>query len=162
MTRAADANWGDLRGGYRVPYDPRPTIAALRADPLNQALWDELWNQLHHQGDVGEASYAAVPLLIEACAATPRNWNFYGLIAIIESERDQRRNPAVPEWLAPAYRFALVRARDLALGDLANTSDRDLLRTATAVVALVSGDRELGSVLARIDSSEITEWLERY
>jgi len=106
MTQPSDPKWNDLRGGYRVQYDPRAAIAALRVDPLNQTLWEELWNQLHHQGDVGDASYAAVPLLIDACSSTPRGWNFYGLIATIEAARHRRKNPPIPEWLVPAYDFA--------------------------------------------------------
>jgi hypothetical protein len=31
-----------------------------------------------------------------------------------------------------------------------------------AVVALAAGDRELGTLLARIDPTEIAKWLERY
>jgi hypothetical protein len=137
-------------------------VTELRADPLCQRVWDELWDNLHHQGDVGDASYAAVPLMIQACASSPRNWNFYGLIAIIESERHRGVNPPVPDWLMPAYQFALVRARDLAFSDLANGTDRSTLRSAMAVVALAAGDRELGTLLARIDPTEIAKWLERY
>jgi len=61
-----ERDWGELNDGYGAPYDPRPAIAKLRAEPLDQAAWGELWNELHHQGDVGAASYAAVPLLVDA------------------------------------------------------------------------------------------------
>lgn len=47
--------WGELEGGYRQRYDPRPAFAAL-AD--GHGDWDELWQELHHQGDVGVASYS--------------------------------------------------------------------------------------------------------
>jgi hypothetical protein len=155
-------NWSEMKGGYRVVYDPRPAIARLVAAPLDQAVWDELWNELHHQGDLGEASYAAVPLLVEVCETRARDWNLYGLIATIEVERYRASNPDLPEWLAESYLGALRRARLLALSDLADASDRDFVRSAMAVVALVSGDRELGALLVQLDSSEIHEVLEKF
>jgi hypothetical protein len=32
---------------------------------MSEADWNILWDDLHHQGDVGEASYAVVPYLAE-------------------------------------------------------------------------------------------------
>jgi hypothetical protein len=151
-----------MQGGYRMPYDPRPAIAEVARAPLEQAAWDELWNELHHQGDVGEASYASVPLLVEACQSGARNENFYGLLATIEVERHRRSNPELPEWLAESYPRALLRARALALADLANAIDRHAARSAMAVVALASGDTELGALLAHLDSDQIGELLETF
>ena len=59
---ANEEQWAGLCGGYRTPYDPRNAIGKLREGDA-KAAWDELWQELHHQGDVGEASYATVPLL---------------------------------------------------------------------------------------------------
>ncbi len=162
MDPTSDPKWNELRGGYGIPYDPRPTIAALRADPLNQESWDTLWNELHHQGDVGDASYAAVLLLIDACGSTSRDWNFFGLIATIEVGRHQPHNPPIPQWLLPAYETAMARARELALDDLRTTTDPYVIRSTMAVVALAAGERELGTLLAKIDSSEITEWIQQH
>lgn len=50
MIGTDDARWANLIGGYRVPYDPRPAIAKLDNGDRH-AAWDELWNELHHQGD---------------------------------------------------------------------------------------------------------------
>src|SRR5471030_2667579 len=106
MLEASSPLWSQLRGGYRVPYDPRPAIQRLEAaeDP---AAWDELWDQLHHQGDVGEASYAAVPLLVELeSRRRTSGWRFLALLATIETQRHGKRNPPVPEWLSAEYRLA--------------------------------------------------------
>ena len=60
-------------------------------------VWDELWDELNHQGEVGVASYAAVPELVRiAGGATCRDWNIYGLVATIEVERHRKGNPSVP------------------------------------------------------------------
>jgi len=160
--QAMEPNWKQMQGGYGVPYDPRPAIERLRQDPLDRGAWDELWNELHHQGDVGEASYAALPLLVDACAAGPRDWNLYALVATIEVERHRAANPQLPQWLAAAYAEALRRLKGLALIDLAATADRLIGRSAMAVVALACGDLELGALLAHLDESEIGELLEQF
>ena len=155
-------DWSGMLGGYRRPYDPRPAIARLRNDPTDASAWAELWSALHHQGDVGEASYAAVPLLVDACAAGPRDWNLFGLIATIEVERHRRANPPLPDALARDYAEALTRARGLALADLADTRDPLVVQTALAIVALADGALELGALFATLDTSEIGEVLDRY
>ena len=157
-----ELNWTEMLGGYGAPYDPRPAIERLHQDPLDRGAWDELWNELHHQGDVGEASYAALPLLVDACAAGPRDWNLYALVATIEVERHRAANPRLPQWLAAAYAEALRRAKGLALIDLADTADRLTTRSAMAVVALACGDLELGALVAHLDESEIGELLEQF
>ena len=151
-----------MLGGYRTPYDPRPAVGKLGKSPLDQGVWDELWGELHHQGDLGEASYAAVPLLVDACVAGPRDWNFFGLLATIEVERHRRSNPPLPDWLAGDYVAALAVARDLALSDLATAREPLVVRSALAVVALANGCVELGALLNYLDTGEITELLERF
>ena len=47
-----DALWKELTGGYKVPLDPRPLLAELEAGH-GETAWPELWNELHHPGDVG-------------------------------------------------------------------------------------------------------------
>jgi hypothetical protein len=56
-----DPQWKELKGGYKTLYNPTVALQKLeRAEKIEDA-WEELSNKLHHQGDVGEASYAAVP-----------------------------------------------------------------------------------------------------
>ena len=149
-----------LLGGYGVPYDPRPAVGAVRRDPADEAAWSELFQELHHQGDLGEASYAAIPLLVEACADGPRDWRFFGVVALVEAERHRPSNPQVPDWLADDYAAALQGARGLALADLARLTDPLDVCAAMSVVALAAGAFELGTLLTHVDSSEIRDWLD--
>jgi len=55
-----DNRWEQLLGGYRTQFDPRAAFSKLESNIQCEDAWDELWEGLHHQGDVGEASYAAV------------------------------------------------------------------------------------------------------
>lgn len=92
-----DPRWKALHGGYRTPYDASVALARLER---GEDVWEELWQELHHQGDVGDASYASVPHLVRICSALPeRDSNLYELVSTIEVERHRRSNPQVPEWL---------------------------------------------------------------
>jgi hypothetical protein len=65
--------WARLLSGYRVPYDPLRNLAR-REDVA--AAWNELWNELHHQGNIGEASFAALPHLVRIHEARGlADWN---------------------------------------------------------------------------------------
>lgn len=56
MLKLDDPRWSEMEGGYRIPFDPRPLFGKLQANQDVETVWNELWNELHHQGDVGEAS----------------------------------------------------------------------------------------------------------
>jgi hypothetical protein len=63
MLSLTDPIWHELEGGYRVPYDASKALARMER---GKSVWDEFWNELHHQGDVGVASYAAIPQLVRS------------------------------------------------------------------------------------------------
>src|SRR5262245_27344746 len=114
-----DPRWDGLLGGYRVPYDPRDALRSLEQGENVDAAWDELWQELHHQGDIGEASYAAVPHLVRIHAIRRRpDWNTYALVATIEEAGLRDRNPDVPPWLRDAYDHAWRHLVDLGLSEL--------------------------------------------
>lgn len=157
-----DPRWGALAGGYRFPYDPRPALRRLAADWRDEVAWAELWEDLHHQGDIGEASYAAVPALVDLARRVPeRGWQFYALAATIETERHARRNPPLPGWLAPAYGRAWADLLSLALDELRSTADPLVVQSALAAVALAKGATGLGAMIAHLDASELAESLDR-
>jgi len=139
-----DPRWASLKGGYRLPYDPRPSLHKLEHGDSAEA-WGELWNGLHHQGDVGEASYATVPhiVAINERAGTP-DWNTFALAATIEEARHDERNPRLPDWLEPAYSDAWGRLVRLALRGLADAKEPNLVRAALAVVAMGKQQLSIG------------------
>jgi hypothetical protein len=160
MMSLDDPRWSELKGGYKVPYDASVPLRRLEA---GEDVWDELWQELHHQGDVGEASYTSLPHLVRIARALPhRDWNFYGLVSTIEIERHRKSNPPLPSWLAEDYEEALHDLLELALGDLHDTDDRITIRSILGAVALAKGDLKLGALVSRSDDSEIDEVLERY
>jgi hypothetical protein len=128
-----------------------------------ESAWEELWEELHHQGDVGVASYAAIPQIARISEERREsNWNLYALAATIEIERHRKNNPALPEWLASSYKTAWEGLVKLALSDLAGEPDELTLRSALSVVALGRGDLKLGAMLNHAATDEIADYLQEH
>lgn len=153
-----DSKWRSLCGGYKIPYDPSEALSKLEN---GENSWDELWEELHHQGDVGEASYAAVPHLIRiAQEQNECSWELYSLVATIEIERHRKSNPKIPDWLITDYEAAMQNLQNLAMADLAEASNPDLIRSILGVLALSKGAIKLGAVVSFIDNSELDEFVD--
>lgn len=153
-----DPLWPTLEGGYRVPYDASLPLKALQA---GEDGWQELWEELHHQGDVGVASYASVPQLVDICSgAAQRGDDFYALIALIEIERHRRHNPPLPAWLEESYHAAWAQLAHIAARDLQGDVTASVQNAMLAVLALAKGNLKLGAMLIHMDSSEVDDWLE--
>ena len=158
MLALTDERWQQLHGGYRIPYDASAPLIQLEA---GRDVWNELWDELHHQGDVGEASYAAVPHLVRiAQGMAVRDWNAYALVALIEIERHRKTNPPLPLWLQSDYETAWRDIVALALSDLTAATDSLTVQSAISVVAVGRGQRKLGALLCHFDESEVTELAE--
>jgi hypothetical protein len=154
-----DARWTQLQGGYRIPFDARPALLALAGNGA-PAAWDELWNNLHHQGDVGDASYAAVPYFIAAYAANRvPHWNAYALASTIELARHDGRNPALPDFLSKGYRDAWQKLAELALSEIRDATDPELVRSIIGVLAIWKGHVRLGQIASEYTEDEIDELL---
>jgi hypothetical protein len=104
-----DKRWQNLAGGYREKFDPRPQLSKLLANNNTKLAWHELWEGLHQQGDVGEASYPAAPHLVRIYRERRNfDWNRYAIVGVIELARDNGKNPKVPKWLEKDY-FQSIR-----------------------------------------------------
>jgi hypothetical protein len=158
-----DPKWSMLSGGYRVPYDPRPALSKLAANFADKSAWDELWNELHHQGNVGEASYAAVTALVDIYPSNRRaDWNVFALSATIEVERHRKTNPPLPEWLNDDYDVAWHKLGEFAVTTLSQSVDSETLQSSLAVLAVARGNLKLGAMIISLDRSELDEILEQY
>ena len=49
-------------GGYKQLFNPVRLLQRIENGDFK--AWDEIWDELHHQGDIGDASYASVIQLI--------------------------------------------------------------------------------------------------
>jgi len=158
MLALDDPTWRTLLGGYRTPYDASLPLRALAAPSDPAPIWDELWEGLHHQGDVGEASYAAIPHLVEICRNRQlSDWNLFALVSTIEICRSQPHNPPIPVWLQQSYRQAWQDLFDFGLSAVRSSSDKLVIRSVLGTIALHKGLSQVGRLLIEADESELQE-----
>src|SRR6185312_8402979 len=153
-----DPRWSNLEGGSRTPYDPRNALRALERGGNESVAWEELWNELHHQSDVGVASYAAVPHLVRIYAARGiTHWNTYTLVATIDGARRNGHNPALPEYLRTEYEKALEQLAQLGLQELKDAKDPELVRSILAVLAIWKGLFVVAQLVGDFSEIELEE-----
>jgi hypothetical protein len=152
-----DPRWATFKGGYKMPYDASVPLRRLFAKGPSKALWDELWQELHHQGDLGQASYAAVPHLVQFVRRSPRlDDNPLSLVACIELERPH--NPRVRKELADGY-FAAIRALPAVLGTHPDQEwSEQVVQAAVACIALARGQRWLARAYFELDRDTAGRW----
>jgi hypothetical protein len=159
MLNLDDSRWTVMKGGYRVLYDPRRALRKLETGSEMVEAWDELWQELYHQGDVGEASYAAVPQLVRIYRKRDQiDWNTYAIVTTIELARDNNDNPAVPGWLENEYQSALTELAQIGLVELQRAENPDTLRCILAVLALWKGLRTYARFLLEYSEDELVEF----
>jgi hypothetical protein len=133
-----------LIGGYKVPYDAAAAFRALEDGRFDEA-WSELWENLHHQGDVGTASYAAVPEIVRiATKLQLRGWDAYALVACIEECRLNGKNPPLPDFLEAPYLSALTKLAEKGMSELIDSNDAAVTRSILAVLAFAKGQPLIG------------------
>ncbi len=161
MLSLNDKRWSDLEGGYRTQFDPRALLSALETEKDTKAAWHALWGELHHQGDVGEASYAAVPHLVRIYRLrSVIDWNTYAMVAIIELARGQGKNPQVPDWLEESYRRAIQELAEIGTVEILRAKDPEDIRAILSILAIARGARTHAKFLLEYSAEELLE-LER-
>lgn len=132
-----DPKWQELNGSYRVPFDASPRLRELEADSIAGAeTWEEFWSELHHQGDVDIASYAAVPPLVRICIKHELlDWNLFALVATIEECRVFGKNPQLPPWLESDYHSAIKLLAVFGAQHFAEDWPKELSQSFLAVAA---------------------------
>ncbi len=138
--------------------DPRPLLAKIEAGGDTEAVWHELWGELYHQGDVGDASYAAVPHLVRIHRqhGTPE-WNTYAITAMIELARGQRTNPDPPKWIEDSYSRALQELAEIGINELSGAKSSEEVRAILSVLALHKGARTHARFLLEYSEEDLLE-----
>jgi hypothetical protein len=82
-------------------------------------IFEELWNELHHQGDVGLASYLAVPQLVRIGKTKGLfDWNLLGLCSVIEQQRHLGQNPPLPTEYKDYYENGLMELKQFIVSNI--------------------------------------------
>ncbi|MGH9342186.1 MAG: hypothetical protein ACRD19_00260 [Terriglobia bacterium] len=128
----------------------------------DHSVWSELWDNLHHQGDVDFASYAALPYVLAAhrLQGMPE-WNAYALAGTIELCRNGDWNRALPGWLAAGYEAAWANAPSICCSDLPDADDEITVRSIMSVLAVAKRLRVHAEVLLHFSAAELLEIMPR-
>jgi len=159
-----DQIWAAMEGGYRITYNPSQVLKDLKASSDSEkleGLFEELWDNLHHQGDVGLASYLSVPQLVSICIEKQSfDYNYIGLCVLIENCRRKGNNPELPHDFAKSYFDSLSLFTDYLLLNFRKIEDYDASRLALALFAIASGQPSLGKALEIMDEAILEEVLD--
>ena len=153
--------WSRYTGGYnRQHFDVRPLIARFQAADVDDALWELVWTELYHQGDVGEASYALVGSLAEYLARVPQlDAQALHFAVAVELARDSSDNPPLPPELRDAYDGALRELSRVALTKADQVWPEDVLQGVAALVAVTHGHPVLGEAYQNMDTEAAASFL---
>ena len=154
MISLEDARWSKMTGGYKMPFDPRPLLRKLETEHDTATVWDEL----HHQGDAGDASFAAVPFLVRIYQERGViDWNTYAIVAIIELARTEGKNPDVPEWIAEDYFQAIRKLAEIGTTEVMRAEAADDVCAILSVMAIEKGLRTHGKFLVNYSEAEMID-----
>lgn len=161
--------WKTLKGGYKVPYDVSEPLKALfksESDLEIDSLIDELWNQLHHQGDVGLASYYAIPhlvLLASGIRMRQHALNLLNLIVTIETARLNPNNPELPVGIEDDHDEAMHRLGILSFSLIKENWNLQIASTILSAIAVHKGEIAIAKGISLFDDeSVLQELLEMY
>ncbi|MDN3580248.1 hypothetical protein [Mucilaginibacter flavus] len=156
-----DPRWADLEGGYKKStYDASVALLKLeKATTLAEVnvIYQELWDELHHQGDVSFASYYAVPHLTRIAKEKQLvDFNVLGMVMLIEICR-HKNNPPLPKALLPAFQNAITELGELGVLAISKPWDLSLASCALASIALAKGQTQLAEAIFNLDDDGVIE-----
>lgn len=158
MLQLTDPRWPKLKSGRRTPFDARPLLRNLESRTETKVVWDQLWDELHHQGDVDECAYACVPHLVRIYVDSGKlDWNTYAIVSVIELARTENSNPEIPEWLESSYQNAIKKLASLGAAQILSARDPETVRGILCVMALEKGLRTHASFLIEYTDDELED-----
>jgi hypothetical protein len=147
-----------MLGGYRTPFDSRPWLAFLETGKDNAGVWKALWEDLHHQGDVGEASYVTVPHLVRIYRGLGQfDWNANPIVATVELCRGERDNPPLPKGVEEDYLRAIQQLAETGITQFHKLKEVEDVRAVLSILALAKGARAHAKFLLEYGEDELLE-----
>jgi hypothetical protein len=157
--------WSELRHAYGAATDIPALLSQLTTLPASQGEtepWFSLWSALAHQGDVFDASFAAVPHIVRAAATNPLGADavYFQFPAWVEICR-RKQELEVPSELAKAYFDALAKLPSLVAAASAREWDADFLQCALSAIAAAKGQPLVAEAVQELSpevAGEFMEW----
>ena len=162
MLSLDDPRWADLSHAYGPAADIPQMLRhlAVSTGPKSDYMaepWFSLWSSLCHQGDVFDASYAAVPHLVEIVgkASGPIDFCFFQLPAAVEVARNKGRGPSIPGDLLEPYTQGILGLVDCVAKRSSAAWDNDTLISAFAALAVAKGHHRTAEAILNLDDDLI-------
>jgi hypothetical protein len=164
MLKLDDPVWETLLGGYRTPYNASTRLHELESGAGDvEEIWEEFWNELHHQGDIDMASYAVVPHLARICIARSLlDWNIFALVATIEECRLFGDNPPLPEEFKNDYHSAVRKLAEFGAQNFSSDWPQELTQSFLAVAAFAKDCPNTARLLILFSDEEMKEVHEKF
>lgn len=167
MIELHDPRWAKLSHAYGSAADIPELLRQLAGATgpkigYDSEPWFTLWSSLCHQGDVYEASYAALPHIVEiACnAKSTIDFSFFQLPAAIEIARHGGKGPPVPVDLATAYNDAVSRFTECVALHRHEDWDQPTLLSAVCALSVAKGHHRVAEAIMNLDDDLITRLIE--
>lgn len=156
--------WSELGHAYGSAEDVPSMLEQLASETVEHWTkrgmgfeangWDRFGPAVHHQGDVYDSTYAAVPHLVRlAEAAGPRERLIYfGYVGSIVSQARERP----PEDLVNAYEAALEKGHRMFLSQLLEGESGPVGSGDLAALAALAGHPEVGYLLDFFEEMHLT------
>jgi hypothetical protein len=140
-----DLRWKTYRSGYnRGAFDTVSLIRELQRSGFSEAFWERAWDDLHHQGDVGEASYAIIPYMVEYQSSLSQlDEQLFHFATVVELARPENGNPPVPAEIELSYELALRKLPVLGAEKMRRGCTPHVVMGIASVTALAAGQRLL-------------------
>jgi hypothetical protein len=157
-----DSRWAKYRGGYRSLYNAVPLIHRLHNDGTSKDFWGVVWNDLHHQGDVGEASYAVVPYLVDyQSRQRDLDAQLFHFCVVVDLSLPENNNPPIPPEIEFSYALAMRKLPVIGTELLRRgCGERDVMGVAAAT-AVAGGHRLLAQAYIELGCCDALSYLNR-
>lgn len=135
-----DPRWKFYTGGYQNFYDASDALRRLLKEGAGSGALQELGEELCHQGDLGTASYASLPWLVEYVRRCPElDSQVLGLILTIEFGRPFNRHE-LPLEIRTGYERAIRDLPEVVLSKRCSSWTDSQMHLAAAVLAMAEGN----------------------
>lgn len=159
--------WANLTHAYGNASDVPSLLEALEALPTsdgNAEPWFSIWSSLAHQGDVYDASFAAVPHVVGLLESSPAlaPIDFFLFPTWVEICR-QRNNIEVPVELKDDYNAAIAKLSEIVCKAHSRMWRSSELSCVLAAFAISKGDLRLGAAIFELTPDVLQDfqsWLE--
>ena len=158
MLELTDLRWPKLKSGRRTAFDVRPLLRRLASGMGTKLVWEQLWDELHHQGDVDDCAYACVPHLVRIYRDSgDLDWNTYAIVGVIELARVENNNPKIPVWLEDSYHNAIKELASVGASQILSARGPGSVRGILCILALSKGLRTQAGFLINYTDDELED-----